>query len=444
MSSADDEGRLGRPGTGGEARILDELRVLAEGGASGALRIDGDPGGAVYLDGGRLVFAEAGGVPDLGARLVGSRWLSPEEWRALRAVERYRGGLAELLVERGLIGRDDLLAVLRSASLDAITALTVPVGGGTSITGLRFAPSERPWAGSLLALEIETVRSEMARRAGLLAAVAVSPDALPVGADLRRPYGVIDRGQWHVASRMDGLTPLRELAWRHGLALYDTVESVGGLLREGLCVLLAPEHAAASGSAVDSPADPGLGGPWPGAVRPSGFTWGGGRLSATGVIPPRNPIEPDESDEAETAVLERIDFGAGDPPWAAAPVLGAPTPLAEPDADASSASGGFRHPYGQGVRYVREDLDDAGPGRAAAGAGWDGEHAGRDGAAPGTTRGAPLMPRRRPGESIREWTDADEQPAGLSRELRDRTMPKFTPATPDLLRRLLRGLRELD
>ncbi|MEV5409282.1 DUF4388 domain-containing protein [Thermopolyspora sp. NPDC052614] len=404
MSSADYGTRPGRPETGGETRILDELHVLAAGRASGALRIDGDPGGVVYLDGGRLVFAEAAGVPDLGARLVGSRWVSPEEWQALRRVERAPGGLGELLVERGLVGRDDMLAVLRSASLDAITALTVPVAGRPSVTGVWFASRERSWAGSMLALEIEAVRTEMTRRARLMAGVDVPLDALPVGADLRRPYGVLNRDQWLVASRVDGVTPLRDLVWRNGLALYDTVESVDGLVREGLFVLLAPDRA---GEGEQAP----------------GTT-------------PRVPGPPG----TRTALPEQADTGE-DPPWAAAPILAAPTHPGSPTTSGSVMDPDVSSPH------VRDDMyaDDAGhpaiPRRSDAP--W-GTPPPAPMPTPTPSPAPPPMPRRRPGASIWDRVQTDMRDAGLPQELSQTARTAFAAATPELLRRLLDGLRELD
>jgi len=362
-----------RPGRTSDdaARILDELTTLTRGRASGALMIDGHPGGAIYLDEGRLVFAEAAGVPDVGARLVGARRLSAEQWTALRAVDRPPGGLGALLVARGLVARDELLALLRSAALDAITALTLPMTGPPSVTRSRFAARERPWIGAMLTLDVESVRTELARRAELLAAFDVPADALLVGIDLRRPFGVVRREQWAVAGRLDGVTPLRELAWRHGLALYDTVESVGGLLRAGLCTLVPPppsrrdEHPAGRGAEAPGPARP------------------------------RRPGEAD----------------TGDPPWAPA-VLTAPVPAADAPPRGAPSGGD-----------VRLGIVDAEALARAADAG-----------------AAPPMPRRDPGATLRERRAEAEPEARQEQGIRT----PFTSATPELLRRLLDGLRRLD
>ncbi|MFO7250481.1 MAG: hypothetical protein DIU60_007005 [Actinomycetes bacterium] len=345
----------------GTVPILAELATLTRDKASGALRIDGDPGGVVYLDAGRLVFAEAVGVPDVGTRLIGTRLLSAGQWAAACTPDPPPDGVGALLVRSGLLGRDDLLAVLRSASLDALTALATPLMRPPSVTRLWFAERERPWIGSLLSLEVDWVRAELARRADLLAATPVPLDARPVGTDLRRPFGRVGRAEWAMACRIDGATSLRELAWRYGLALYDTVESVGGLLREGLCALLAPDDADARPAA---------------ASRPGGTT--------------------------------------SEPSGNAASALAAPAALAAPPAT------------------------DAPPYPATAPAGHE-EDAGDAGAA--AEAAPPPLPRRNPGTPRGARPRAEgpmppgaEQAAGTP----------FALATPELLRRLLDGLRRLD
>jgi hypothetical protein len=63
-----------------QALVAGELDALARRSASGALRISGDPGGAIYLNQGRLAFAESAAVADLGSRLVNSRRLGVDQW----------------------------------------------------------------------------------------------------------------------------------------------------------------------------------------------------------------------------------------------------------------------------------------------------------------------------------------------------------------------------
>ncbi|GAA2738467.1 hypothetical protein GCM10010439_72640 [Actinocorallia aurantiaca] len=208
--------------------IIDELDVLTRDGASGALKVEGRRRGTVYLDDGRFIFAEAAGVPDLASRLIGARRLTAEQWNTLRTEGR-PGEFGSLLVERGIIGEEDLTDVLHSAFLDAVTALTAD--GGEPET--RFAPLERPWIGSPLGLEVGSLKEEVSR----LAEHDFPLDAKPRLSDLDSPWGVVERREWAVACRMDGATTLRDLAWHNGFSLYETFESVQGLIRAGLCTL---------------------------------------------------------------------------------------------------------------------------------------------------------------------------------------------------------------
>ncbi|MEO3781973.1 DUF4388 domain-containing protein [Actinocorallia sp. B10E7] len=211
--------------------VIDELGVLAGDGASGALKVEGRQRGTVYLDDGRFIFAEATGVPDLASRLIGARRLTAEQWNALRTEGR-PGEFGTLLVERGVITEEDLTAVLHSAFLDAVTVLTADEGE----PGTRFAPLERPWISSVLDLEVDFLKEEVSRRAEH----DIPLDVRPRLSDLDAPWGIVENRQWAVACRIDGVTTLRDLAWRNGFSLYETFESVRGLVRAGLCTLPAP------------------------------------------------------------------------------------------------------------------------------------------------------------------------------------------------------------
>jgi hypothetical protein len=61
---------------------------------------------------------------------------------------------------------------------------------------------------------------------------------------------VLTREQWAIASRIGHTSTVRDLAWRSALALCDTIECVGRLIRAGLCTLVAAPAASTPPSAA--------------------------------------------------------------------------------------------------------------------------------------------------------------------------------------------------
>lgn len=223
-----------------DPRVAHELEALALDGASGVMEVHGSPGGAIYLDGGRVTFAESPAAPGLGVRLTGSRLLPDADWSELPDPDDPHGSLGAILTTRGLIARDELGAVLRSAALDAIMALTVPAVGGSVVEWTRFTPRAWHWAGSIMSIDLPSVRAEVVRRGEDLTRYGIPAGACPKLSDMGGPWAVISPEQWALASRIDGLSTIRDLAWRNGLGLHDAMERVAELAQQGLCVVSLP------------------------------------------------------------------------------------------------------------------------------------------------------------------------------------------------------------
>jgi hypothetical protein len=225
----------------GEPQIAADLDALAKSRASGALHVAGDATGIIYLDRGYIGFAESSRVPDIGSRLVGSRRLTASRWARFLEEEPSPEQFGDLLVQQDLIARDDLRAVLRSAIVDALVDLTLPGAGEPITVSTWFAPRERHWAGSVSGLDIESVLAQVVARGDVLPARRdIPPGTRPRLSDLRRPSAIVTGDQWMVACKVDGDTTVRDLAWRHGLALLDTLVCVSELAKAGLCTLTAP------------------------------------------------------------------------------------------------------------------------------------------------------------------------------------------------------------
>jgi hypothetical protein len=223
-------------------QIADELARLAKQGDSGVLEVGGNPGGTVFLSGGYLAFAESAAVPDLGSRLVGSRRLSPGQWRELADGGPVKGDVGALLVSREMITAGELRALVRSVTLDALIALAAMPSPGA----LRFRPGRSHWAMSLLRLDVASEWAEAGQQAERLAQRGIPATARPRWRDLGRPGTVVRDGPWMVACQSDGVATAKDLAWRNGLALYEVMDWAGDLVQAGLCSLAAPAIPVAS------------------------------------------------------------------------------------------------------------------------------------------------------------------------------------------------------
>ncbi len=218
-------------------QIVGKLTELGHRGASAAVEISGQPGGIVYLSNGRLAFAESPAVPDLGTRLVRSRRLAPDVWDQIARDSRPDGAVGAALVGRAHVTPAELQRLLQSIALDALLALTTPFAGECCARGIWFAPQRSHWAETVLAMDVESVGQYIAHMTQRLAWYDVTPRWCPQWSAPAPPGALVNSGQRTVAGLIDGRTTVSELAWRGGLSLHETMESVGRLVQAGLCVL---------------------------------------------------------------------------------------------------------------------------------------------------------------------------------------------------------------
>ena len=150
------------------------------------MAIDGNPAGAVYFDGGDVTFARSSWSPDLAARLCAVLRHSAEVCELLPGIDRPDGDLGAVLVARGYLTADQLHAILRSAIIDAVMVLTVPLAQEASVADIRLEPDSEHWAGSFCRLPVQRARAEAARQAERMAGHGLAPADL-VGAGPRAP-----------------------------------------------------------------------------------------------------------------------------------------------------------------------------------------------------------------------------------------------------------------
>jgi hypothetical protein len=205
-------------------------------GASGVLEVTGNPSGAIYLEEGRITFAQASGVPGLAARLSGIRPV-PAELREVLADQSGQGdaAIAAHIVQHGYLTRPGLHGLIQSIVIDAFLVLAIPPTGHCPLTAIRFTSTRGYWPEAFPRLAIGLVLTEAMRRAERLADCRLAPTTAVALQDLRLPVAVVTREQWAVACQISGPASAQELAQRCGIALADTVEYLDGLIRAGLC-----------------------------------------------------------------------------------------------------------------------------------------------------------------------------------------------------------------
>ena len=246
-------------------QVADELAGLAREGASGALRVGGEPGGTIYLSGGELAFAESAAAPDLGSRLVNSRRLGVDQWRRAQRDSRAYGCAGDMLLRRGLIDVAEWQALLRSAALDALLALAMQLAGAAAPPGVAsvFVPRQAHHDGSPLRMDIGWAWTLAAQEAERLAGSRVAPGTRLRLSGWSRSRLVFGPEATAVLGQIDGRATIRELAWRNGLALYGVMDWAARLIQDGMCVIASPEAAPPEAAPPDdvapedaAPADP--------------------------------------------------------------------------------------------------------------------------------------------------------------------------------------------
>jgi hypothetical protein len=219
--------------------IAGQLAALAQAGASGVLKITGHPGGVIHLAHGYMAFAESRIVPDIGSRLVNSGQLPERHWSDLLEASEPADCEGCQLLRRGLITAGEMKELLVSVTLDALLAMAVQTAGGPP-ADISFVPQTPHWAGSVLRMETGSAWTYAIRVGDRLASHEIRYQARPWLCNPGRPWPAASPAEVTVADQIDGRATVRDLAWRNGLALHDTVEWIARLIEQGLCAITAP------------------------------------------------------------------------------------------------------------------------------------------------------------------------------------------------------------
>jgi hypothetical protein len=178
------------------------LHQLAESGRTGALHVEGTPGGVLYLVAGHITHAESAACPGIGERLVASGRLPAAVWTDTYAQAAGCRQVGRALVRDGHIGQIELACRVVAAIADVTHALLQ-----TDDAPVRFADGERHWFGVIAQLELGTLIHRTAERLRTVPAPRTPHDPPRAG----RPHPAWPRRT--VAARPDH-GPLKRI-WAH-------------------------------------------------------------------------------------------------------------------------------------------------------------------------------------------------------------------------------------
>lgn len=241
----------------GEPEVLGEIgRFLvrfSREGFSGVLRVEGAPGGTLWIRDGLLVAATTPAAPGPESLLLRSGRVSEREWTDAYAAGAPRDRLAAELAERGVVGAAGLEAVCLAALFDAVFAMVLC--GAESCGAEPAGPDDHlPLLPVLPGVGVERLARETARRMelaatwrglGLSMRVRPVPPAVPAFTLLGS-----DRIRAAVLERANGRRTPRDIAFVLGKGLFAVMSEIARMVEEGV---LDPEATPERGPFVPEP-----------------------------------------------------------------------------------------------------------------------------------------------------------------------------------------------
>jgi hypothetical protein len=223
-------------------KLADVLREHAVDKFTGVLRVDGLPGGAIYLSEGRIAACETPGAPSLEVILLRSGRVPEADWNAAFSVAAMSGRpMTDVLVEREVLGAGEIEALLRIALADAIFAV---------VSGRVDGWAEGPAADCPLPLDPPAkpgwLLSEATRRAQALAAFSgpalTAQDRAAIAPGTTRGGRALGQGQDEILALTDGRRTPRDLAFALGRGLYETLLQLSRMRDAGVIVLISRDR----------------------------------------------------------------------------------------------------------------------------------------------------------------------------------------------------------
>ena len=243
------------PRTGKAVPPRRALTQLAGAGETGALHVESEPGGVVYLTDGWVSYVETPASPGVGELLTTSGRLPAAVWEAAAASGAEAG---PLLVAQGHLTQGELELCTLGAIYDAAFFVLAPAPAR-----LRFEAGERHWLGPVCQVDAAVLGRELTRRRKLLdeAHPSSDVDTMPLVAVPRAPTPrlVLTGAQWELIVHCDGHRTASDLARLLGRSGYTTLLEVRRLAAAGLVRGAAPEARSPTGAAAPPGPDKAVG-----------------------------------------------------------------------------------------------------------------------------------------------------------------------------------------
>ncbi|MEU4694940.1 DUF4388 domain-containing protein [Actinoplanes sp. NPDC023714] len=200
---------------------------------TGALVVNGQPGGAVYVFEGRIIYAESPAAPGVGEMLTSSGRLAARTWQSALDLGTSTARVGRILVDQGHLTQGELeLCVLGSTYDAAYFVLAQPAAT------VEFLPGATHWLGAVVAIDAAAVAREVLRRVKLLDDIFPNPriDVAPVIPVTRAPREriTLTAPQWELLAHADGQRTPADLALLLGRAGYATIQELRRLAALGM------------------------------------------------------------------------------------------------------------------------------------------------------------------------------------------------------------------
>ena len=219
--------------TAAPGRLLKQVAAERQ---TGALMVNGRPGGAVYVHSGCVVYAESPAAPGVGELLTSSGRLAARTWQNALDLGTSTARVGRLLVEQGHLTQGELELCVLGATYDAAYFALA-----SDTEAVDFRPGATHWLGPVVQIDPAAVDKESRRRVRLLAEIHPDPrvDTAAVIPAARAPRErvALTAAQWELLVHADGQRTPADLALLLGRAGFATVQELRRLAAAGLIEL---------------------------------------------------------------------------------------------------------------------------------------------------------------------------------------------------------------